>query len=277
MQDEFDEMFDIPAEESEDMVEETTDEVQDEHEEEETTEEVEGAEEEASEEEEESEDIDDEAGEPTIEISSGKEKQTVPLGTFLDRIDKHKADRLRAENAEREVAELRARYENNEERPAFIDPLVDPEGYASQVQETIQTAVFNERLNQCMVRASQKHSPEKLKEVSAWAIERAGNDANFDRQAQTVADPVEFAIQQYEQEQNFQLMISDPEGFARKIAEEKGWFSATEKATQAAPVANRTTAKKAIPRSLTGVATKPSGKSTGRSGDDAFDSIFNNR
>jgi arylsulfatase A-like enzyme len=103
---------------------------------------------------------------------------------------KHEADSLR-----RKVAELEAQMRP---QPKTVDLIEDPEGFARQQQQMLQTAILQDRYERSLDAAREKHGEDKVQEVIAFFNDpkHAPKSSEFVRQP----DPFRAAFRYYEEQ-----------------------------------------------------------------------------
>ena len=189
------------------------------------------------------------APEPVQEPTQDK-NHTVPLATFLDQ-------KLEAREAKKELEALRAQLAQREAKPEPVnrpDPYEDPEGYDQYVQSQVRQTEWNMRAEMSGRFAEQKYGKDTVETAVAWAQEYGRTDPTFGQRVTAQASPVEWVVEQYNRDQIYQRINSDPNLLAQLQA---GTVQANPGVTVAPTplAASAVTPKSAPPRSL---ATAPS-------------------
>lgn len=132
---------------------------------------------------------------------------TVPLATFLDqRLEAREAKR-KADDLERQIAEMR---QAKVEPVKIPDPYEDPDGYNRYVQESVRQTEWNMRAEMSGRFAEQKYGKETVEAAVAWAQSEGFKDPTLGQRVQMQPSPVEWVVEQYNRDQLFQRIQSDP-------------------------------------------------------------------
>lgn len=132
----------------------------------------------------------------------------------------------RAQEAERELAELRAQSARPKQEPTQApDPYEDPVGYNAYVQQTVQATEWKMRAEMSGRFAEQVHGKEKVEAAVAWAQEQGVKDPTLGQRVQAQTDPVGFVVQEYERSRTLQTLDGKSlEDFAKDYAAKQGWI-----------------------------------------------------
>jgi len=130
--------------------------------------------------------------EPTPEPEAPKEAQHVPLATFLDKRDE-------ARELKRRLEAYEAREREQQRRPE-IDPFDDPQGYAAQLEQRIETGRIQERFAISDRFARKEHGADTVDAAVQWAQQRAQQDPTFAAGYMREADPVDWIVQQHKRD-----------------------------------------------------------------------------
>jgi len=156
-------------------------------------------------------------------------KPHVPLPTFLGMKDKYrdeKAERIAAQEREaalkKQIAQYQAAAPKSDQAP---NPFHDPRGYADYRFAEVERQRVNDKILLSGEFAKRSHGADAVTEAANWASARAANDPQFDAQVASQPDPMEWVIQQHKAARQLEDFQRDPEAFARKVAEEKGWLA----------------------------------------------------
>jgi hypothetical protein len=120
----------------------------------------------------------------------------VPLTALLD-------EREKRQQAMRELDELKrwkAEQEAKTQQPKPIDLIEDPEGFARQQEQRLQTAIMQDRYERSLDAAREKHGEDKVKEVIAFFNDprHAPKSAEFAR----MPDPFRAAFRYYDEQRD---------------------------------------------------------------------------
>jgi len=198
------------------------------------------------------------AEEVSSDVSDEEEEvaHTVPLPTFLGMTDKYRDAKAEREEARREAAEYKRQLEEYQRSASKADqapdPFQDPRGYADYRFAQLEHERTSDRIMLSGQFAARTHGQEAVAEAATWAAAQAKSDPRFDQMVASQPDPIEWVIQQHKAARQLDEFQRDPEAFARRIAEERGWLSAAVEA-QAITGKPTTTAKRIVPPSLTDV------------------------
>jgi hypothetical protein len=168
-----------------------------------------------------------------------QQEHSVPLAKYLDTRDELKE--IKRWKAEQEAAKPQA------QRP---DPLDDPEGFASDLDQRMaareSALVFkvSDRL------ARKEHGAEAVDTATQWAAEKAGRDPVFAASYMREEDPIDWIVRQHKRDSLLSELGDDPVAYARKIAEREGWLSAPAAAETLVPAAQQAPKPAVPPRSL---------------------------
>lgn len=169
--------------------------------------------------------------EPEEPKGEPKEPATVPLAALHEERDKRKADAERLKVLEEELQALKTPQQQQQEKAKAPDMFDDPEGYnaywenrLTQVQESNQQQLMNERLNISERYAVKEHGQEVVDSMKAWFVERVQRSPGYQVEVLSQADPYEFAIKEYQKDQLVNSVdLSEFEQFkAWKAAQESG-------------------------------------------------------
>jgi hypothetical protein len=181
---------------------------------------------------------------PASPVEEPKQAHEVPLVALLN-------EREKRQNAEREAAELRAWKAEQEAKAAPIqrpDPYEDPDGYNQYVQNQLAASEWKTRAEISGRFAEQRHGKELVEAAVAWAQAEGAKDPTLGQRVMAQASPVEWVVDQYNRDQIYQRISSDPNAYAQ--------FQANPGAVAPPPMmAPAVAPKQAPPRSL---ATAPS-------------------
>ncbi len=107
-----------------------------------------------------------EQGEPTATPPVAPEPhRDVPLTALLDEREKRQQAAREADELRRELAALKAQAQP---QPKPIDVLDDPEGFARQQQQALQSAILQDRYERSRWSAEEKHGKETVDKVIAF-------------------------------------------------------------------------------------------------------------
>jgi len=105
-------------------------------------------------------------GEDTAAPPAAQEPhKDVPLTALLDEREKRQQAAREADELRRELAALRAQAHP---QPRPIDVIEDPEGFARQQQQALQTAIMQDRYERSRYVAEKTHGKDKVQEVIAF-------------------------------------------------------------------------------------------------------------
>lgn len=165
------------------------------------------------------------------------------------------------------LQELRKELQALKQPPAArVDPHEDPEGAIYQTN-----FIWSQKL------ATATHGQEMVDEALQWAYERAERDQSFNAAAQSHADPVGFAIEEFQRSKALSL-LADPKLFSAFQAFVAGQTQQGQAPAPAAPQALAAPPQQPIPpRSLAALpnagGAKPGEQPVGPGV--AFDAVFN--
>ena len=158
--------------------------------------------------------VEGESAPPVVEAVAEPTVQTVPISAMLDERDKRKAEQARAEAAERQLAEWRARADPAP--PSTVDPEV-------------QQALYAQNLRASRRFAEREYGKEQIATIHDWAAARCDTDPAFNQQMFGSEDPYEVAYQAYNREQLLAEVKTDD------FAEFKAWQAAKASGGSVAP------------------------------------------
>jgi hypothetical protein len=216
--------------------------------------------------------------EPTEEEDDeGKVSPTVPLPTFLGIKDKYrdeKAERIAAQEREAALKKQLEEFQRNAPKESQApDPFHDPRGYADYRFKELESQRINDKIMMSGEFAKRTHGEEAVVEAAKWAAARTAHDPHFDALVAGQPDPMEWVIQQHKAARQLEDFQRDPEAFARRIAEEKGWLTAQPVVTETATVATQKERK--LPKSLSDVPAASAARVKPISEGKAFNDLFN--
>lgn len=148
--------------------------------------------------------------------------------------------------------------------PEMPDIFDDQQGYTNAIQQQVQDAIYQERLNFSHRLAEQSHGKETVEAALEWGRQKCNDDPNFNAAVKSNPDPVGFAVEQYRREQiASQVDLGEFEKF-------KAWQAAQAQAQQPTPIVEQPQPPRSIASlpSSGGVAHVPVGPGQ------AFDSLF---
>lgn len=113
-----------------------------------------------------------------------------PIAALLDERDKRKALEVKL-----------AQFEQPKEEPKIPDIFEDPEGRLRVEREQFQRELYQTKYTFSDFHARQTHGAETVDKAIEWARERTYKDPHFNQAALSSADPVGFAVEQYQRDQ----------------------------------------------------------------------------
>lgn len=148
-----------------------------------------------------------------------EEARTVPLATALDWRDGKKDAERRAQDAERKLAE----FEASRQPQNVPDPLDDPKGYNSYLEQQLERRLVAERFESSNEAAREKYGDELVEGATAWALDRAAKDPVFASQYMRERRPIDWIVRQHKREGLLsQIGDGDPDAFVRDYLSKNG-------------------------------------------------------
>jgi len=165
----------------------------------------------------------------------------VPIGAVLDERDRRK--KLEAELEQMRQAQQPA------EPFKMPDMFEDPDGYTAAINQQFGQRLYQSTLQMSERFARQQYGAETTDAAMQWAYAKCDADPMFNQQVRNSADPVGFAVQQFQRDQ----IVSNvtPDDFQQFMA----WKQAQAAVAQPAPQQQAITPPARPPKSL---ATAPS-------------------
>jgi hypothetical protein len=209
------------------------------------------------------------------QTENSREDKLVPLATFLDMRDRMKVAEKAAADAQKQWEQHQQSQQASQTIP---DPFNDPHGYADYRFAQVERARINDKIILSGQMAARTHGQDVVSEAAKWAEAQAAVDPQFDAHIASIADPVEWIIQQHKAVKQLEAYQTDPVAEARRIAMEQGWIAASTSPMQTEQSASAITTKspKTRPTSLTDVPAA-TGKTTLQSEKESFDDEFRKR
>jgi hypothetical protein len=125
---------------------------------------------------------------------------------------------LRAERAQWQRQQQQPPKQEQAERPAKPDPLLDPEGYAKSVRDEIREEILNERREESLQRAAEAH-PDEFKE--AYAAAQRAVDPALRVRMQASRDPGKTLLEWHRENKVKAEVGHDPNAWLEKKLEER--------------------------------------------------------
>lgn len=147
----------------------------------------------------------------------------VPIAALLDTRDKLKAAEALAQSREQELAQYRAQQQQPQQRP---DMFEDSDGYDQSVDQRIQSATLNTRLDLSEDFARSRYDDATVDAARDWALSQAKANPVFGQQLLSNRNPYEFAVKEHKRVQALDKLGGDTSEIDQFLA----W-----KAAQAAP------------------------------------------
>lgn len=174
---------------------------------------------------------------PVIEAPIEREEKSVPLPTFLDMRDKQKETERRANELERQIAEMR-----NAQQPKVTapDPFDDPVGFAAYNRQQLDDALFQQKMSISYEMAAGQHGRDTTEAARIWALEKAQSDPAFDAMISTEMkrqiNPLDWIVRQHKRDSVMQQIGEDPDEYVKRRAAELGLTATTQEVAPAVPV-----------------------------------------
>ena len=184
--------------------------------------------------------------EPQVEAAP----KAIPLAAMLDERDKRKEAERKAAELERKLEEVRKANEVQQPDIYSDDPYLND--FRQQIQAQFERQRFQDRILDSDERAKEKYGAETVETAALWAKQRMEDDPSFRSKFLDHRRPMEWVVEQHQQETRAAEILSDPDAWVRKRAAELGLIG---EATGTSPETAETTqpAAKAPSRSIASV------------------------
>lgn len=191
-----------------------------------------------------------------------KQTPTVPYAEM-------KREREKRQEAEREIAQLRANQAvpiPQQFKPVALDAYERPDEFNSHFQGEIENLKWEARAEISGIRAESLHGKETVEAAIQWSQEQNARDPLLGVRVRQSADPVGVLVNEYKQSRTLEAIAGRSfEDAARDYAEKQGWVVPQE------PKAPNKPSPSAPPRSL---ASRPGQGGTNQTSGDPFEGIF---
>ena len=131
-----------------------------------------------------------------------------------------KDERTKRQNLERELEDFRRREADRavQHRRAQIEAIEDPDQRVHAVQQEMQRAMIQDRIDSSQYRAEKQHGAEYVKEVVAFFNDP--QHSPMTHQFLRTPDPFEAAVEYYKRAKAYDEIGSDPEAYKARIRAE---------------------------------------------------------
>ena len=134
-----------------------------------------------------------------------KEEHSVPLATALNWRDGEKEAKARAADLERRLAEFEA-----SKQPSNVpDPLDDPNGFKSHVEQLVNQRTTAQKFEMSDVIAKREFGEDTVNAAVEWAQGRAAKDPTFVRDYMANPHPVDWIVRQHQRDSLVSQLPSD--------------------------------------------------------------------
>ncbi|WP_157220620.1 hypothetical protein [Flavisphingomonas formosensis] len=154
--------------------------------------------------------------EPQVEAAP----KAIPLAAMLDERDKRKEAERKAIELERQLEEIRKANEVQKPDIYSDDPYLND--FRERMEAQFERQRFQDRILDSDERAKEKYGAEVVEKAALWAKDRMQDDPAFRTKFLENRRPMEWVVEQHQQETRAAEILSDPDAWVRKRAAELG-------------------------------------------------------
>jgi len=123
----------------------------------------------------------------------------VPLAAQLDEREKRQA-------LQRELDDMRRKFDEATKKPTDLDPITDPDGFKSHFESQIAATRFEERANFSELMATEKYGAEAIAAAKQWLTEELKKNPGLWQSVQSSPHPYDFVVKAHKRDKQMQSL-----------------------------------------------------------------------
>lgn len=206
---------------------------------------------------------------PAAQPTPQAEKQVPTPDQFKGYLD----EREKRQSIEKELRELRERFEQQNARP-IPDFNSDPEGFATRLRDENQKVALNTRFETSELVAQKDYGDETVKAAMDWGMAQANASQAFASEYVQQRHPVDWIVKRFKRDQILAQIGDDPDAFVRKRFAELSASPATPQTPQASQPVPQSTPSAPLPTPSLAAAVSAGGASAVPDGAASLDALL---